>query len=282
VRARVDELHNEVSSLLASTWPDSSLRALQDRLTELSDVLEDLPAEQQRERWMDFRAGVQPIYERLAATLRTFDIHVPSLRPTNYIRNVFHVLIALAVILLIEYVLVTSTLLIAVAAAASILAWSLEATRRFSGRWNKVLMWLFGPVAHPHEAHRVNSSTWYTTAMLVLALFVPHAIGAAALAVLGLGDPAAAVIGRRFGRSELINGRTLEGSAAFVVASTAAVVATLSIWHPDLGQSAIWILALTMSVAGAAAELLVRRVDDNLAIPVVAGLVGVGVIGLLG
>ena len=41
-------------------------------------------------RWEEFRQNMLPAYERLAASPRHLDI-MPSPRPTNYARNIYHV-----------------------------------------------------------------------------------------------------------------------------------------------------------------------------------------------
>ena len=75
------------------------------------------------------------------------------------------------------------------------------------------LLRVLGRIAHAHEHHRVNSSTWYGTAPVVLGGFFDPAVAAIAVAIHGLADPAAAWIGRRWGRVALVNGRTLEGTS---------------------------------------------------------------------
>ena len=46
----------------------------------------------------------------------------------------------------------------------------------------------------------------------------------------------------------------------------------LSIWHPELSVTQALVVAAAGAVPAALAELFARRVDDNLAIPVVAAL----------
>ena len=98
------------------------------------------------------------------------------------------------------------------------------------------------------------------------------------IAVLGFADPAAAIIGRRYGRIKLVNGRTLEGTATFVAVGTLVAVPWLAlVWGMDPG------LALKLgffgALAGGVAELFSRRVDDNLSIPVAASLVALVLMG---
>ena len=85
-----------------------------------------------------------------------------------------------------------------------------------------------------------------------------------AIAVLGLADPAAAVIGRRFGKHRLIHGRSLEGTITFVIVG---FVAAFSVGLLHLAPPAAAVGALGASLLGALAELTSRRIDDNLSIP---------------
>ena len=274
-RARLAQIEERLAGLLEATWP--SHLELRVRLEEMYRLVRDrapgeIPDEEElRRQWMRFREELQRAYEALAASLREWDVHVPSLRPTNYGRNVFHVLTALGVILLVQYVLVTPALLIGVAAAAAAFVWTMETGRRYSRRWNALMVTLFGPLAHPHEEHRVASSTWFATALLILALTGSPLVGVTAVAILGVADPAAAIVGRRWGRHKLVNGRTLEGSLTFVVTGFLAALAVLLAWYgPTLAEAVA--IAAAAAVLGALAELGTRRIDDNIAIPLGAGL----------
>jgi dolichol kinase len=273
-RARLAEIEARLSELISMTWPNGL--GLQSRLMEMyelvrefapSDVAGDL-----QQQWEEFRAEIQPRYEALAAALREWDVHLPSLRPTNYKRNLFHASSSVLVIGLVEWVVNTPARMIAISACFFVMAWTLEATRRQSPRLNDFLMGIFAPLAHPHEWHRVNSGTWFITALFALALTGAVEVGVVAVAVLGFADPTAALVGRRWGRTRLLHGRTLEGSLAFVAAGSAVAFGVLTAWHPELGLQAAAAIALAASVSGAVAELLTRRVDDNVAIPLVAGL----------
>lgn len=204
----------------------------------------------------------------------------PIRRPAKLARNVYHALNAVAVVLLVELVLTTLALRIAVAGAGVTAAWSMEAARRADPRINALLMRLFAKVAHPHEAAHVNSATWYTTAIFLLALLFPVPAGVAGLMVLGFGDPTAAAIGQRFGRRKLIGGRTLEGSAAFVVAGLVPAWVALVVWHVEPLPALA--MAVAAAVGGAVGELVAGRIDDNLMIPLCGGASAWGVQAVLG
>lgn len=236
---------------------------------ELLAASEVMPESTRHSEWRRFRRKMQPAYEAMAAALRDARIHVPTLRPTNYTRNAVHLGFALSSLVLLSLVQDWSILKI-ISLVFAVTAWTFELSRKYSPAVNRALMWFFGPIAHPHEAHRVNSSTWYATAILILLhVSSPPAI-AVALAVLGIGDPLAALVGRKYGRIKLVHGRSLEGTAAFVLGGTCLSIGALLLLYPALGLSAVMVVALAGAVAGSLAELWSLRLDDNFTVPLAA------------
>lgn len=190
-------------------------------------------------------------------------------RPTNIPRTVFHVGSGVLALTLLR-VLPSRAWLIAAAGAFALFAWTCETLRRRSPAVNARLMRFFGPVAHAHEWHQVNSATWYATALLLMSFVVPLEAAEIGVVVLAVADPTAGIIGRRFGRRRLASGRSLEGALAFTVAGFLAAFA----WSTVAGSydaSRLWVAAVA-GVVGATVELLVSRVDDNLAIPLATSL----------
>ncbi len=191
-------------------------------------------------------------------------------RPANIARSLFHVGSGIGTLLLVELVLdQRGMILVAVSVAAW--AWSLEITRRFSDRWNRALMRFFSAVAHPHESYAVNSSTWYMTALVFLALTHCKIAAALGVVILAVGDPAAGWFGRAFGRTKLVANRSLEGTIAFVVAATPAAFLALVLFHPEVTTGDAAAIAIVSSIVGALAELFAARLDDNFLVPVAAG-----------
>ncbi len=232
-----------------------------------------------KNRWMEFRQEIHPRYEALASALRAHHVELPSLRPTNYTRSIMHVFSGFLGFSLVEFA--PWNAVIGVALGFAVLAWTLELTRRKSHRWNEILMWFLGPVAHPHERFKVNSATWYATALILLSMTGEAAACAAGLIALGLGDPAAAFVGRKWGRTKLIHNRSLEGSTAFFVVASAFVFLAFQLFHTDLSLSTKIIAALVAGLVGAIAELLSGNVDDNFSIPLFAGLATWAALALL-
>lgn len=274
-RAQLASIMARVHSLCEAPAPEvpgSGAEVLRQMLAQLRAAIERaqrVEVAPRRAYWAAFQREVHPAYEALASMLRSAALPAPSLRPTNYARNLFHVGSALVALLVI--VLAPSQGYIIVAAALFFTpVWTLETIRRFSPRINERLMAFFGPVAHAHERYRVNSSTWYATALMLLAIFTRPEVAAIAVAVLGIGDPVAALVGRRFGRTRLRAGRSLEGTLGFVVAGSLTAFAVASSLLPDpLGVRLV--AALVGGVAGAVAEVFSTHLDDNLTIPLAVG-----------
>ncbi len=259
-RARLEEAEERLQAIVAriASLPATAAEEWA-RLAALAEEHAPVTAEQ----WEAFRVAAQPLYEAIAKQLSTLDIHVPSLRPSNYVRNIFHVAGAAIAILLIETVLPLEWLL-PVAGTVAAFGWTLEGLRRIFPVVNRLCMWMFRFVSHPHEAHRVNSSTWYATALVALAATGEVVLAVTAIAVLGLADPAAAVIGRRWGRHKLLNGRSLEGTLTFMAVGFVAAFG-IALLHLPPEQAAL--AAAGAAVLGGLAELTSRRIDDNLSIP---------------
>ncbi len=109
----------------------------------------------------------------------------------------------------------------------------------------------------------------WASAAMSLVLF-PSVIAAAALAVMLIADTAAALVGRRWGRHKTVNGKSIEGVAAFLVAGWAVIAV------PGLFAAMPWTACLAGMagvIAAAFAELFEKqiRLDDNFSIPLIVG-----------
>jgi dolichol kinase len=153
---------------------------------------------------------------------------------------------------------VVKVILIAAAAASLIF----DITRIFgNGFVKKYLDLVFGFIMRPREEKRLSGSTTILTAALVVYLIYDINIAAASMIIIVIGDTAAAIIGRRFGRLKFKN-KSLEGSLAFIIFSSLAVYPV-----PNLSlQIGIW-----GSIVGAVIEALPISIDDNITVPLIAG-----------
>lgn len=131
---------------------------------------------------------------------------------------------------------------------------------------------LFGKVLRKNELQGgMTASTVVVASAAFTILIFREEIAVAALVFLSLGDSAAALIGKHFGRIRLVGRRTLEGSLAAL--NTCLMASFVLLWlSPDLGWSLTPVTLLVGSVVATLSELFDLPLDDNFRIPVFAGL----------
>jgi dolichol kinase len=130
--------------------------------------------------------------------------------------------------------------------------------------------WVNRILVRAEEQVREAAMTPYAIAVLLTILTFPKPAALVAIYTLGIADPAAALVGIRFGRRKLSANRSFEGSLAFFV-STVVVAAAVLTWGTDGAPLAITGAALTIGLAASACELLPLRIDDNMTIPLFVG-----------
>lgn len=166
------------------------------------------------------------------------------------------------------------------------LRWTTPAGALWMGVGGVLLGFVVFPLAGVSRRVSRDGGPWldgaklYPVAVLAALLLFPLPVAAAAWAVLGIGDAASNVVGRRFGRPPFLGraDRSLAGTLAFVATALPAALAA-HLWVAGTGNTAhnveiavVVAGAAVAAVAGAAAELLTPRwIDDNLPICLVAG-----------
>ena len=285
---RIQRLQNEIKefkTFFASHQESPSQRLIK-RLGELQTLLEERKNKSQasfnqlRDSWIEFRSSAVPIYERVYASLEELKITVPKKRLQNYTRNVFHGLMGVTVVLLIQLILPKPAIFWS-ACGFFTLGWTLEITRRIWPKVNIICMKILGKMAHPHEEFHVNSSTWYVTALFVLSIVADPMTICIAVIVLGLADPMAAVVGRRYGRIKIKNNRSLEGSVAFFCTAFVGTMSVLAIFYQEIALSDSLIMAAVAGLVGAITEAYSGPIDDNLSIPIFVALAMLGITGFI-
>jgi dolichol kinase len=115
----------------------------------------------------------------------------------------------------------------------------------------------------PHERRGLSGATYMALAYASAALLFPRPIAVVAMLYNGLGDAAAALIGRRFGRHRMRGGKSWEGFAAALVVNVGVGFAV-----PGIAP----LPALVGGVAAAALELAPLPLDDNARVVLGGGL----------
>ncbi len=108
-----------------------------------------------------------------------------------------------------------STAAATVLAGVTLLALCVELARRSV---HAVAVWFqrtFGSLLKDREASRLTGATTLAAGFTLAAVVTPGAPALAGVLMAGIGDPVAAMMGRRWGRIRYAGGKSLVGSAAF-------------------------------------------------------------------
>jgi dolichol kinase len=118
----------------------------------------------------------------------------------------------------------------------------------------------FGALMRSTEVKTLNTSTYFVLGSLVAMTFFPKPVAVVAILYLAFGDPLAAIVGMRFGKTRFF-GKSIEGSAAcFLVC----LVIGLPFFAPPV--------ALFGALTATLSELMPFPINDNFRIPILSGL----------
>ena len=148
-----------------------------------------------------------------------------------------------------------------------IIALELEYIRMELGFKIPILKSFWKYVRREKEKQRLGGDIFFLIgSILVLAVFDLR-VAIAAILMTTLGDLAAALIGKKFGKNFIMKERSLEGILAeFLV--------DIAIGFVLFSNSALpmpWIVILVMAITATFVETLMYKMDDNLVIPIFAG-----------
>jgi len=137
---------------------------------------------------------------------------------------------------------------------------------RFRVGWlNRLFTRWMAPLLKADEANHITGATYMVIAALLVYVLYGKEVAIPAMFFLSLGDPAAALVGRRMPGPRIL-GKSPLGTAAFIGVGSgmaAVLIAANVIDHH-------WALWAGVAVAGTA-ELASIPPDDNLSVPLLAG-----------
>ena len=132
--------------------------------------------------------------------------------------------------------------------------------------FNEFMYRRFPKFIRASERNRLTGTPWYVLGVLLSAAFYGLPVALYAVAFLACGDVAATAVGERWGSVKLAGPKSLQGTAAFFIASAVAGAAIDLFLYP---------VSPSVFLAGAAlasvVEVLPTGIDDNLLVPVVSG-----------
>jgi dolichol kinase len=155
---------------------------------------------------------------------------------------------------------VTSRTIVLILLCAIVVLYSLEEALRLKGRRLPLITTFTLSMSRSQEtAHFIVRPVYLAVGIILALLLFPAKIAYASIVIVAVGDPVAAYIGDKIGRTHIRSNKTLEGSIAGLVASflLAAII--------------VYPLVAFAGAAGAMLMELIDKPDDNLAMPIAAG-----------
>jgi dolichol kinase len=147
--------------------------------------------------------------------------------------------------------------------ALTVCVLALDFLRLGTPRIGRFVRAMAGEALRRHERKELMGSSYLALGCLLAAFIFPRPVALAAMGYLILGDGLAGLVGRSWGRLPLGFGKSVEGTAAGLLANL--LVGWLALRDP----------ATMLLGAGVASlvEFLPLPLDDNLAIPLISGTV---------
>lgn len=270
LRERMPTLSGElVNEALAQSWRSVAerLRALGDELGENADV----------QRIMSRHTELARSFEVWAAKFRRTTtvrrIEVGRFKPLAATRTLFHVLMAVFAVVSYQFFLDRTGALIVLGSFLAVFG-GLEISRRIWPQFNVKLLEAPGlkQMARPDEFHKVNSATYFLIALCAITPFLSREAVVCGILILGFCDPAAAWVGKRYGTKKLYRRKSWVGSSTFFATGVVLTVAYLAVFTHQGFSARVILAAIVASFAGAVAELLSTKLDDNLTVPIASAV----------
>ena len=148
--------------------------------------------------------------------------------------------------------------------AAAILFPILDYSRKYIPLLKKLYFKLFGIVTRPYELQVLSGASWVFMGAGFTAYLFNEKVAVIAILVMSLSDSSAALIGIKYGTTQLFN-KSLEGTLAFLI-STYLIIFLLS--------SVSIMFLLIASITATAIELFsTPKLNDNILIPIATAFI---------
>ena len=157
----------------------------------------------------------------------------------------------------------TTVCLIVGLGAILILSFEILRSQYFSV--NRIFIKVFGKVTRNFEETELTGATYVMVASFIVLLPIfEFYVCIFSILIMSYSDTAAAIIGKKYGKTRLFN-KTLEGSFAFLL--TAFIILLIMYPHVD------WWLSVFAIIIAAIVELVPLKVDDNFSVPIIVALI---------
>jgi glycerol-3-phosphate acyltransferase PlsY len=151
--------------------------------------------------------------------------------------------------------------LLIVSGACFLVSFILDFLRLRDHKFNSWFMGIFSEFIRRTETNKFNGSTFLCLAFFIVVFCFSRNVAITAMFFLSLGDAAAELGGKNFGRLK-IYGKSLEGTLAFFLVAFLIAYVLFENWQ----------IACIGALAGALVELFSFDLDDNLTVPIGSAL----------
>lgn len=163
-------------------------------------------------------------------------------------------------------------------AALTLIVVMLESARHRHPVLMKSFNFLFGGMLREHKRNHTFSGAVYVLLAAALSVILfPKSVAVTAFTIMIISDTFSALVGRRWGKHSMPGGKSVEGTAAFIVTGIVVVFACSYIY---VGSSTFLLAGIAGVIGGAVIELFSKQLglDDNLTITLAAGCIMYGIL----
>ena len=152
-----------------------------------------------------------------------------------------------------------------IVAIGTILIVVFDFLRIYTKQVQRIYNFLFKEVTRDFESHRLTGASYVMIGALIVLSIFESRICIPALLIMSFSDSAAAIIGKKYGKTKIFN-KTLEGSLAFLLTSFVIVI----FFIPDIDFTFSIIAIIASTIVGLMPK---SNLDDNLLIPIVSAFI---------
>ena len=119
-----------------------------------------------------------------------------------------------------------------------------------------------GMLLRKHERSDLTGATYLLLGSFIAIFFYEKTISIPVLFIVIIADSLSALFGKMFGRNIVYHGKSVEGCVVFILFSS-----IIMVFAPGIS----FLIGLAGVVTAFLVDIVIRKIDDNLTIPVIAG-----------